>query len=175
MSELISHINKERPNSQWKMEMKGWHLINDDSCTHGYNCTCMHTLTHNGSALMSLLSLRLLRPLFPRVPPPPSCQWNSDSLSWSERSPLCCCFFLADWLRFVSRCSGSSEAVLKCRATLAAPAAALQRVCGEANPFMPAELLYVKTGEQLLPLETVTLEILTLVLAKDHSAGFFSF
>lgn len=40
---------------------------------------------------------------------------------------------------------------------------------------MPAELLYVKTGEQLLPLETVTLEILTLVLAKDHSAGFFSF
>ena len=57
---------------------------------------------------------------FPRDPPPPSCQWNSDSLSWSERSPLCCCFFLADWLRFVSRCSGSSEAVLKCRATLAA-------------------------------------------------------
>lgn len=58
--------------------------------------------------------------------------------------------------------------MLKCCATLTTPSAALQQVCGETDPFMPAELLYVGAGEQLLLLVTDTLEILTLLLAEDH-------
>lgn len=75
-----------RPNRERKMEMTGWHLINDDSCTHGHDTTCTHALTHNGSTLMSFLSLHLLLRLF-SLCTPLSCQWNSSL--WSERSPLC--------------------------------------------------------------------------------------
>lgn len=48
--------------------------------------------------------------------------------------------------------------MLKCCATLATPAAAIQQVSAVTKPFLPAELPHVKTGKQRLPLETVTLE-----------------
>ncbi len=74
-----------------------------------------------------------------------------------QKDPYCVVVFLADWLRFISHCSSSSEVMLKCCATVATPSAALQRVCAETNPFISTKLLYVETGEQLLPLVTATL------------------
>lgn len=136
------------------MKLTGWHLINDKSCTHGYNTTCMHTLTHNGLT-PTYLSLHLLLPLF-------SCALlQAVSETWTpchgQKDPHCVVVFLSDWPRFISHCFSTSEDMLKCCTTLAIPAAALQLAYAESYPFVPAKLLYVKTGEQLSPLVTTTL------------------
>lgn len=101
----------ERPNVGAEDGDDSWHLINDDWCTHGYDTTCMHTLTHNGSTLMSFLSLHLLLLLSVFLCLPPSCQRNVSSRS--EKLPIVLFF----WPRFISHCSSSSEVMLWCCAT----------------------------------------------------------
>lgn len=109
------------------------------------------TLTHNGSTLVSLLSLRslLLLLLFPCVPL--SCQWNS--LSWSERTPLCCCF--SGRLATVSPPFWSSSEHVKilgntCNVPLRLCSRSLQKPVG----LCPPRSFMRKTAEHLLPLVT---------------------
>lgn len=91
-SELTSHINNIRTKEAKRgVEDGDDRLTFDPMMTRAPMGTTLPacTLTHNGSALVSSLSLHsLLLLLFSCVPL--SCQWNS--LSWSEGTPLCCCF-----------------------------------------------------------------------------------
>lgn len=74
-----------------------------------------------------------------------------------QNDPQCVVVFLADWPRFVSPLFWAPVNTLKGWATLSTPTVAIPRAPASANPFVPAELLHVRTGEQLLPLVTVAL------------------
>lgn len=109
------------------------------------------TLTHNGSALVSSLSLHsLLLLLFSCVPL--SCQWNS--LSWSEGTPLCCCFSGRLPTVFFPLVSSSSEHVKilgnACNIPLRLFSRSLQKPAG----LCPPRSFMRKTAEHLLPLVT---------------------
>lgn len=110
----------ERQNGERKMEMTGWHLINDDSWVqhylhaqrihwlitvqhwcHSSHCTSYSLCFPVSSSVLSV-ELRLVVMV--------------------RKIPIVFLVFLADWLRFISRCSSSSEVMLKCCATLATPA-----------------------------------------------------